>query len=156
MSGTEPGGVAYDNLRQGTVPGGRVGQVIQVGGSTILFGAGAPSNSLGTDQDVYINTTNGDYYAKTAGAWVLKGNLVGPAGVATQYQHTVTAPEIIAKQYSLSPVPTQPASVIVSVIGGGLQYQPNDFTISGLGVLSWSGKNLETLLETGDVIVTQY
>ena len=31
--------------------------------------------SLGSNGDLYVNSENGDYYAKVEGAWVLKGNL---------------------------------------------------------------------------------
>lgn len=47
---------------------------------TWLFDAGAPSSGLGNDLDNYLNTTNGDYYQKQSGAWVLLGNLTGPTG----------------------------------------------------------------------------
>lgn len=52
-------------------------------GSQILTGAGAPGGGTGVDGDFYINTTNGDYYKKVAGAWgAALGNLTGPAGAA--------------------------------------------------------------------------
>ena len=31
--------------------------------------------SLGNNGDLYVNTDNGDYYAKVDGVWVLQGNL---------------------------------------------------------------------------------
>lgn len=51
-------------------------------GSQIFTGAGVPSSGQGANGDFYINTTNGDYYTKAAGAWSLQGNLTGPQGPA--------------------------------------------------------------------------
>lgn len=45
-------------------------------------GAGAPAGGLGEDGDYYLNTSNGDIYARVAGSWGLIGNLTGPAGAA--------------------------------------------------------------------------
>lgn len=52
------------------------------GGSSvqILTGSTVPSAGLGTDGDLYIRTTTGDYYKKVAGSWVLQANLTGPKG----------------------------------------------------------------------------
>jgi hypothetical protein len=50
-------------------------------GSKIYTGAGAPG-VYGLDGDFYIDTASGDYYNRTAGAWVLRGNLLGPVGPA--------------------------------------------------------------------------
>jgi Collagen triple helix repeat (20 copies) len=46
-----------------------------------LTGAGAPASGLGVVGDIYINTTNDDFYKKTASAeWTLQGNLRGATG----------------------------------------------------------------------------
>lgn len=50
------------------------------GGSTWLSGAGAPSGGLGVDGDYYLDTSNGDVYAKASGSWSVVDNLTGPAG----------------------------------------------------------------------------
>ena len=44
------------------------------------FGEGAPDSSLGAPNDVYLNTTNGDFYQNQNGTWNLIGNLRGPQG----------------------------------------------------------------------------
>ncbi|MEW6775042.1 MAG: hypothetical protein AB1405_01990 [Bdellovibrionota bacterium] len=49
-----------------------------VSGSQVLTGAGAPASGLGVNGDFYVNTANGDYYKKSAGAWALQGSLRGP------------------------------------------------------------------------------
>ena len=52
------------------------------GGSAMefLFGGGAPDEALGKAGDVYLNTTNGDFYKKQDGQWDMIGNLRGPQG----------------------------------------------------------------------------
>lgn len=52
-------------------------------GATWLTGTGAPDDTDGSDGDLYLDTTSGDYYVKTSGAWSSSvGNLTGPQGVA--------------------------------------------------------------------------
>lgn len=60
----------------------RVWQTWAVGGSSSPWrsGTGVPSNALGADGDFYLDETSGNYYQKQAGAYLLKGNLKGPAG----------------------------------------------------------------------------
>ena len=45
-----------------------------------LSGVGVPSNSLGKDGDLYVNTSNGNVYSKSGGTWSLATGGVGPAG----------------------------------------------------------------------------
>lgn len=53
-----------------------------VDGYSILSGAGVPSGSLGVDGDSYLNSTNGDIYSKSGGAWGSPtGNIKGIQGV---------------------------------------------------------------------------
>lgn len=49
-------------------------------GSVILYGTGVPSGGTGVNGDLYVRTSNGDLYAKAAGAWSVITNLTGPAG----------------------------------------------------------------------------
>ena len=49
-------------------------------GATWHTGTGVPSSGLGVNNDLYINTSNGDYYKKVAGTWTLQANLTGPQG----------------------------------------------------------------------------
>lgn len=53
---------------------------IFITGDNVLHGAGAPLDTLGADEQVYLNDTNSDVYQKSAGHWVLQVNLKGPAG----------------------------------------------------------------------------
>ena len=52
-------------------------------GSAWYSGSGVPSAGSGVNGDYYLNTANGDVYAKAAGAWGSAiGNLTGPSGGA--------------------------------------------------------------------------
>lgn len=58
-----------------------------VDGATWFYGTDVPAASLGADGDYYLtltvassDPTNGDVYHKATGAWILIGNLQGPAG----------------------------------------------------------------------------
>lgn len=50
------------------------------GGMRFHFGSGAPDESLGAPGDVYLNTSNGDFYLNQNGTWNQIGNLRGPQG----------------------------------------------------------------------------
>jgi hypothetical protein len=45
-------------------------------------GSGVPSDSLGVDGDMYLDSTNGDVYQRQAGVYVLTADISGPAGSA--------------------------------------------------------------------------
>ena len=49
-------------------------------GSAWWSGITTPSNGIGSDNDYYLNTANGDLYNKTAGSWQQVMNTVGPQG----------------------------------------------------------------------------
>jgi hypothetical protein len=50
------------------------------GSSGILVGSGVPSDSLGSDGFIYINSLSGDLYSKNTGVWTKQSNLMGPMG----------------------------------------------------------------------------
>lgn len=52
-------------------------------GATWLINSGVPGSGLGNDNDLYLNTSNGDEYQKQTSVWVLVGNNRGPAGPGT-------------------------------------------------------------------------
>ncbi|MGH3428472.1 MAG: hypothetical protein ACRDQZ_13045 [Mycobacteriales bacterium] len=64
-----------------TIGGGAAGPP-GVDGSTWFDGAGVPAGGTGIDGDYYLRTSNGDVYAKAAGAWAVVGNILGPIGAA--------------------------------------------------------------------------
>lgn len=47
-------------------------------------GAGNPAGSLGKNSDYYLDTDNGDVFAKSGDAWQLAANITGPQGVQGQ------------------------------------------------------------------------
>lgn len=49
-------------------------------GSVWRTGSGVPDNAVGTDGDYYLRTTTGDVYLRTAGAYAIVANIMGPAG----------------------------------------------------------------------------
>jgi len=65
------------------------------GGASWYDGSGAPASGLGVDGDYYLNTANGDVYAKTASVWAVVGNITGPAGPGVAAGGT--AGQILAK-----------------------------------------------------------
>jgi hypothetical protein len=71
-------------------------QLFSQTGSRIYSAAGVPSSGLGIDNDFYINSSNGDYYLKVSGSWVLQGNLTGPAGPGVAPGGTTG--QVLAKQ----------------------------------------------------------
>lgn len=62
----------------GTGPAGPAG----ADGSVWRVDVGAPDNSLGVDGDFYLDSSNGDVYEKSAGAYAVVANIEGPAGAA--------------------------------------------------------------------------
>ncbi|SNW62028.1 Collagen-like protein [Orpheovirus IHUMI-LCC2] len=55
-----------------------------IDGSNIITNVGVPLNSIGNDNDYYINIFNDDYYKKILGSWIPQGNLKGPIGFQGQ------------------------------------------------------------------------
>ncbi|MBX9934569.1 MAG: hypothetical protein K2Y56_24140 [Methylobacterium sp.] len=51
-----------------------------VQGSSVRVGTGAPSNSLGTDTDLYLNSTTGDLYQKVSSVYSVVANIQGAPG----------------------------------------------------------------------------
>lgn len=57
-------------------------------GASVISGLGAPSNSVGSDGDHYINLTNGDFYGpKASGVWPLTPAFTLGSGVTYRYVH---------------------------------------------------------------------
>jgi hypothetical protein len=53
-------------------------------------GSGVPSNSLGEENDYYLDTDTGDVYKKGSSVWTSIGNIQGPAGVSGDKHYTHT------------------------------------------------------------------
>lgn len=105
-------------------------------GSKIYTGTTAPG-TLHNDGDVYINTSNGNYYQQTSGAWGSPiGNITGPAGPAGSVSSDV-ASFYTANFSSGSPSQT---------IGGGLNVinfdtqnvlQGSNIAVNGTTITIW-------------------
>lgn len=67
-----------------------------IDGNYIWTGAGAPSDSLGSDNDLYLDGTNGDIYTKTAGVWNLTGS-ANSVALTTRTDTDGASPETIYK-----------------------------------------------------------
>ena len=49
-------------------------------GSSLLSGHGVPTDTLGKDEDSYIDLDTWDYYTKSSGTWIKQGNIKGDKG----------------------------------------------------------------------------
>lgn len=78
----------------------------------------------------------------------------GPAGVGAHIEnYALDAGMISAKQITLGSVPT--GNVFLDIVDGCPQRIGPDFIVTG-SVLSWSGKNLEGILEVDDELIVIY
>ena len=61
-------------------PAGEDGQLLVGEGANILTGDGVPSDSIGTDADLYLDNVGDDIYKKVSGHWEFQTNIRGSAG----------------------------------------------------------------------------
>jgi hypothetical protein len=73
---TSPAVIKYYN------PGTSTWVAITTSVINIYNGSGVPSSGLGANGEYYINTSNGDFYNKSGGAWTYLLNLRGPTGAS--------------------------------------------------------------------------
>lgn len=94
-------------------------------------GSGAPSVSVGNDDDEYLDIITGDLYIKESGAWNFKLNIKGPSG-------TITNKSIIQVTNTVSGNINQTAGLQFSwidVAAGNIQTNdPAGFTVATDGV----------------------
>ena len=120
-------------------------------GYSMLSGIGIPDVSLGINNDLYVNLTNGYLYKKISNAWVFKFNIVPQVE-----KITVTQQMINANGLHLSITPLNPNSVTLSFVGGvGDQDNGEDFSVSG-DFVGWSGLGLQGFIEVGDILKIRY
>lgn len=79
-------------------------------GTSLRVGSGVPSNALGVDGDLYLNSANDDLYRRASGAYAIVANIKGGTGAtgATPFQ-TPPSPWAAATNYTS----TAPASTVV-------------------------------------------
>jgi len=63
-------------------PAGKDGTVVIGGETDILTGAGAPADTLGIDNQLYLDTVSDDIFKKLSGHWTLQTNIKGAPGPA--------------------------------------------------------------------------
>lgn len=70
-------------------------------GATWYTGSGAPDDGTGVDNDLYLDTSNGDVYKKVAGSWGAPiENLTGPGGSLTYEIHTSISAKNLENVYA--------------------------------------------------------
>jgi hypothetical protein len=104
-----------------------------------------------------INFRNGlDVTLDAAGEVTVDVSPGGGLGTWTNEVHTLTGPEITAKQFNMSNAPVTPTDILVDIVGGSpAQVYGTDFTISGL-VFNFNGLGLDGLLAAGDKLRLAY
>lgn len=85
---------------------------------------------------------------------VTTGGGGGSTDVAVEY-HTLSAPEIAAKQFTLADTPETASEVLIDLIGGSSQIFAVDFTVSG-SVVDWTGLALDGQVIAGDILRVVY
>ena len=124
-----------------------------------LHGNGAPSSELGNDGDTYLDdtSTNGQTYAKSAGAWTAKGTFQGPAGAdgtdGTDGADGATGP---AGNSLNRPTDTLVSSGGVATIDLADGIEVYDFPLTE-NVTSWAVSNLPAAGKVAElrVVITQ-
>ena len=59
---------AYGNYQAGLEPG----PSIPGSRGTLRYGSGAPSSTIGNPGDTYVDISNGNFYKKSSGGWVIQ------------------------------------------------------------------------------------
>jgi hypothetical protein len=121
-------------------------------GAAWYNGTGAPSVSLGTNGDYYLDDSTGNVYQKSAGAWSIAASIkgpqgiqgiqgiqgpIGPAGTTAVFvdgEAPSGAIDGANKVFTLANTPNPAASLRLykdSGSGGVLQLSPTDYSLSG-------------------------
>jgi hypothetical protein len=67
----------------------------------------------------------------------------------------ISSSESLAMELTLLAVPSSPTEVVVMTVGGTVQKYGTDYVVSG-NVVSWNGYGMETIIESGDMLVIIY
>jgi hypothetical protein len=134
MSGTSD--LAYPFETGDTLSAAALNAAIALGQSNqIRSGAGAPSDATGKDGDMWLNTTTGDLYQRTAGHYTIIANLRGPAGSAGAAGGTGPAGPPGPSSGSVTSIATTGPGISGGPIttSGSLAVQWNAGTVSAIG-----------------------
>jgi hypothetical protein len=81
----------------------------------------------------------------------------GGGSETTQWaRHIITSGEATAKQFVITPAPSDTLAVVGFIPNAVPQLPPTDFEIISGNIFSWAGKNLDGILSVGDTIVLNY
>jgi len=86
---------------------------------------------------------------------VTKANLLSGLELHVKEEITISPAQATGKSVTLSETPTENAAVAMWVAGGTSQRNGTDFTVTG-SVISWSGSDLDGVLDSGDVLIFTY
>jgi len=106
-----------------------------------------------------LEFTSSDSTVTITGDGVNIVDFSAPALVGANFKpnvvYTLTSTDIINKQVSLAAIPANPNITQLFVISGGIMEYGADFIVAG-STLSWSGLNIDGMLETGEKIVIMH
>ena len=125
-------------------------------GYSTLSGSGRPEDSLGINNDLYVNLDNGFLYKKIEYSWVYQSYLY-PQSKRIYIQEE----DIDNKYIILDPIPNNPDNVTMRFLTGCDQENGVEFKVMG-NILSWASnpeegvEGLEGFISDGDIIIVQY
>lgn len=73
----------------------------------------------------------------------------------TLYTRTLDLSDIANRYFELPTTPSDASRVRLDLVGAGIQIAGRDFLLTGK-VVSWNGREMESLVESGDEIVVMY
>lgn len=101
-----------------------------------------------TDDNLYVKLATGDEFQ------LINSGTPGACGYFVE-QIELDSTQALNKEITLADAPNFPEKTLLYIDGGAPAFYTLDFEVTG-DVLSWSGKRLDGLLETGDVMRIVY
>lgn len=103
----------------------------------IRTAAGAPAGSLGVVGDLYLNSTNGDFYLKTGvSAYTLQSNLTGPTGATGPTGPAGGVNTFAGRSGAVSPVQADYDGFFLTPAEGNAAYQPLDPDLTAIAAVA--------------------
>jgi len=106
---------------------------------------------------VYVQS-DATYYKWTSLGWdyfFTPVNMSTIVGLHRTELRVISSSESLAMELTLLAVPSSPTEVVVMTVGGTVQKYGTDYVVSG-NVVSWNGYGMETIIESGDMLVIIY
>ena len=101
-----------------------------------------------TDDNLYVKLATGDEFQ------LVNSGTPGALGYSVE-QLEITPTQALNKEITLADVPNFPQKTLLYIDGGAAAFYNLDFEVTG-DVLSWSGKRLDGLLTSGDLVRIVY